>query len=72
MKKKVLALFMTVIMATAIFTGCGTNDKDSSAGKSVSTDTTEVQQKSWTFTDQADNEVTVQVPVKSMVVLQHH
>ncbi|MGP1442189.1 MAG: ABC transporter substrate-binding protein [Anaerovoracaceae bacterium] len=72
MKKKVLALCMTVIMTAAIFTGCGTNVKDSSPEKSVSADTTEVQQQSWTFTDQADNEVTVQVPVKSMVVLQHH
>lgn len=26
----------------------------------------------WTFKDQADNEVTVQVPVERMVVLQHH
>ncbi len=29
-------------------------------------------QEDWTFVDQADNEVTLKVPVKSMVVMQHH
>ena len=28
--------------------------------------------ETWTFTDQADNEVTVAIPVERMVVLQHH
>lgn len=30
------------------------------------------EQEEWTFTDQADNEVTVAVPVSRMVVMQHH
>ena len=30
------------------------------------------QPETWTFTDQADNEVTVQLPIERMVVLQHH
>ncbi|WP_349944208.1 ABC transporter substrate-binding protein [Lacrimispora sp. BS-2] len=29
-------------------------------------------QESWTFKDQADNEVTVKIPVERMVVMQHH
>lgn len=29
-------------------------------------------QESWTFKDQADNEVTVTIPVERMVVMQHH
>ena len=32
----------------------------------------EVSKESWTFTDQSDNEVTVQIPIERMVVLQHH
>lgn len=36
------------------------------------TSSAQAQQESWTFTDQADNEVTVKVPVSRMVVLQHH
>ncbi len=48
--------------------GCSSgtdNSSDSSSSASTS-------QESWTFTDQADNEVTVQIPVQRMVVLQHH
>ena len=30
------------------------------------------EKETWTFTDQADNEVTVQLPIERMVVLQHH
>lgn len=33
---------------------------------------TEAQKEEWTFTDQADYEVTVQVPVERMAVMQHH
>ena len=68
MRKKILGLFalmMIFIMAFSM-TGCGV-DKDKTSKNENS-----VEREEWTFKDQADNEVTVKVPVKSMVVLQHH
>lgn len=48
--------------------GCSSGTgKSSGSSSSASTG-----RESWTFTDQADNEVTVQIPAQRMVVLQHH
>ena len=68
MRKKILGLFALLMILVLAFsmTGCGA-DKDKSTSKEKS-----VEREEWTFKDQADNEVTVKVPVKSMVVLQHH
>lgn len=68
MRKKFLGLFALLMILVLAFsmTGCGA-DKDKSTSKEKS-----VEREEWTFKDQADNKVTVKVPVKSMVVLQHH
>lgn len=68
MRKKILGLFAVLMIFVLAFsmTGCGA-DKTKSSSKEKS-----VEREDWTFKDQADNEVTVKVPVKSMVVLQHH
>lgn len=43
-----------------------------SNGQSANEQSTSVEKQEWTFVDQADNEVTVKIPVERMVVMQHH
>ncbi len=73
-KRSLLALLMVIAMSASVFTGCGsTNDGTSSADASSSVTAAEVvEEGEWTFEDQNGNEVTVQVPVQKMVVMQHH
>ncbi len=58
--------------------GCSSGTESSSASSSSSSAASQSDQASlptegkWTFTDQADNEVTVTIPVNRMVVMQHH
>lgn len=52
--------------------GCSSQPADSSASSSGSSSAAQTAKTDWTFTDQADNEVTVAVPVDRMVVMQHH
>lgn len=59
-----------LLALTLIFTGC--NEKVSEDKNAPTQEQTQVQKEDWTFVDQADNEVTVQVPVDKMVVMQHH
>lgn len=58
------ALFAAVFMA-ALLVGCGQEAKQAAEQKPAAAG-------SYTFTDQAGNEVTVKAPVERMVVLQHH
>ena len=58
------ALFAAVFMA-ALLVGCGQDAKQAAEQKPAAAE-------SYTFTDQAGNEVTVKAPVERMVVLQHH
>ena len=60
--RKILALVLAVCMAAVLLAGTERAVKaEDAAGK-----------ETWTFIDQADNEVTVEIPVERMVVLQHH
>ena len=58
--------------------GCSSGTESGSASSSSSSAASQSDQASlptegkWTFTDQADNEVTVTIPVNRMVVMQHH
>ena len=52
--------------------GCSSQPADSSVSSSSSSSAAQNAKTDWTFTDQADNEVTVAVPVDRMVVMQHH
>ena len=63
-------MLLTVAMSVVMFAGCGSTTDTGSADTSAVAENTASEE--WTFTDQADNEVTVQVPVERMVVLQHH
>lgn len=56
-------------LATYGLFGCSGSQ---SSGSSASSSSQSSKQEAWTFTDQANNEVTVNVPVNKMVVLQHH
>ncbi len=58
------ALFAAVFMVV-LLVGCGQEAKQAAEQKAPAAD-------SYTFTDQAGNEVTVKTPVERMVVLQHH
>lgn len=74
-KKRALLLLLTALMVMMLFAGCGSSgNKDSSASSAASSSSSQAEQTSGklTFTDQADRKVTVQLPVKRMVVLQHH
>lgn len=55
-------------VATFGIVGCSSNQ----SGKSSTEQSTTVEKQEWTFVDQADNEVTVKIPVDRMVVMQHH
>ena len=57
-------------VAMAGMFGCSSGE--SSKGESKESQTTQTAKEEWSFKDQADNEVTVSVPVERMVVLQHH
>ena len=70
-RNRLLAVLLTVAMAIAVLTGCGATQNNADSGSDAASAQTESSSE-WTFTDQADNEVTVQIPVKRMVVLQHH
>ena len=58
--------------------GCSSGTESGSASSSSSSAASQSDQASlptegeWSFTDQADNEVTVTIPVNRMVVMQHH
>ena len=69
-RKTLFAVLLSAVLSLVIFAGCGTpaDNGSSSASSSAGAESSEA----WTFTDQADNEVTVQLPVSRMVVLQHH
>lgn len=55
-------------LATILHKDSESEDTDSSSSK----ETFAPESGEWTFTDQADNEVTVTLPIEKMVVLQHH
>lgn len=54
--------------------GCSASDGGTTGGPTATeaSSSAPANKESWTFIDQADNEVTVQIPVSRMVVLQHH
>ena len=54
---------------TACSGGSGSGGSSSSASSSAAST---AQKETWSFTDQADNQVEVSIPVDRMVVLQHH
>ena len=68
--KRFLVILLSVTMSVVLITGCGATTDSGSAGSSAVAEKTTNEE--WTFTDQADNEVTIQLPVERMVVLQHH
>lgn len=59
-------------LATIGMFGCAPKSEPAQKPSGESSESSQGKQESWTFKDQADNEVTVQIPVKRMVVLQHH
>ena len=64
--KRCIALLTCVVMAITFLTGCGAERQEQT------TSAVQQQKETWTFVDQAGNEVTVKTPVGRMVVLQHH
>lgn len=62
--QRAFALLVCVITAAALLTGCGQEAKQAAQQAS--------DKETYTFTDQAGNEVTVQAPVDRIVVLEHH
>lgn len=50
----------------------GDGGSQGSNEQSSSDQSTSTEKQEWTFVDQADNEVTVKIPVERMVVMQHH
>lgn len=62
--RRAFALLVCVIAAAALLTGCGQEAKQAAQQAS--------DKETYTFTDQAGNEVTVQAPVDRIVVLEHH
>ncbi|WP_232294894.1 hypothetical protein [Selenomonas sp. oral taxon 136] len=60
-----MTTLLAVIVAMTLFVGCGQEAKQAVEQKASAGE-------SYTFTDQAGNEVTVKAPVERMVVLQHH
>ena len=63
--RRALAVLIATVMAMVLLVGCGQEAKQAVEQKASAGE-------SYTFTDQAGNEVTVKAPVERMVVLQHH
>ena len=64
-QQRVLVALVAALMAMVLLVGCGQGAKQAAEQKASAGE-------SYTFTDQAGNEVTVKAPVERMVVLQHH
>ena len=62
LKRNKSVLFCAILALAVLFTACGMGTARAAAAAD----------KTWTFIDQADNIVSVKLPVKRMVVLQHH
>ena len=62
-KRSNSVLLCAVLALALLFSVCGAGTAAAAAGTAKDT---------WTFVDQADNIVSVKLPVKRMVVLQHH
>lgn len=71
--QKIISLSLLCAMALS---GCSTAKQETTTETVTQTtnaiDESNNQKTAYTFVDQADNEVTVQIPVERMVVMQHH
>lgn len=71
--QKIISLSLLCAMALS---GCSTAKQETTTETITQTtnaiDESNNQKTAYTFVDQADNEVTVQIPVERMVVMQHH
>lgn len=72
--QKLISLSLLCVMALS---GCSTAKQETTTTETITQTTNPIdesnnQKTAYTFVDQADNEVTVQIPVERMVVMQHH
>ena len=78
MYKKLLSILLLCAMALSSCSGTTqtptttSTTSENTENTSIQLDETNNQKTDYTFVDQADNEMTVQVPVDRMVVMQHH
>ena len=75
-KEKMLAAGVLLTAQLFLISGCGSEPQPETepTPSPVVEKAVEIpaQKETWTFIDQADNEVTVQIPVERMAVMQHH
>lgn len=76
MKKICQKLISLSLLCAMALSGCSTAKQETTTETVAQTtnaiDESNNQKTAYTFVDQADNEVTVQIPVERMVVMQHH
>lgn len=76
MKKICQKLISLSLLCAMALSGCSTAKQETTTETVAQTtnaiDESNNQKNAYTFVDQADNEVTVQIPVERMVVMQHH